>query len=142
MEKTGKFDLRPTSDGRRVYVFLEENPEKIEWTHIEEWNLVAARLLRKMPLKPPPTSIGMKLTRDGNSLFLHEYMVQGVFIWDFRACKFVGFIGTSGGCEAFDVTPDGRVAVTFEGPWENGALMPHKLVLYDTSPYVGSAAKK
>ncbi|MGA2499503.1 MAG: hypothetical protein ABSH20_17315 [Tepidisphaeraceae bacterium] len=87
-------------------------------------------------------SIGLKLSQDGNTLFLHEYMVQPVVVWNLRLGKLVAVVCPERwGCEAFDVTPDGKKVVAIVGPWTQGTLTPRKLAVYDTSAFVGVDGK-
>jgi hypothetical protein len=139
-EFEGNVDVRPTSDGKRVYVFRQEDPGEVVWTSIEEWDLQTAKMSSKRPLKPPLSSIGLKLSQDGNTLFLHEYLAQPVIMWDLKQGKFLASVAPEmGGCQAFDTTPDGKQLVAVVGQWIQGTLVPQKLAVYDTSALVSGA---
>ena len=95
-------------------------------------------------------------SRDGRRLFLQEYMLQFIVVWDVEAGRpitdfhipgknsGVGVIaGPDGMCtDRFNISPDGRVLASVSGPWIQGALAPRKLVLYDTSPLMARKEKK
>lgn len=143
-EFAGIFDVKPTSDGKRAYVFRQEHPQRFVWTSIEEWDLQTAQIVKTESLNPPLASMlfGLKLTTDGNTLFLHEYLARPAIIWNLRTGKFVAAVGPDlGGCQAYDTTPDGKKVVAFVGPWIEGTLVPKKLAVYDTSALVDSGAK-
>jgi len=129
--------VRPTSDGKRAYIFVAEDPQKEVCTSIEEWDLRTAKLTKKEPLQPPLASINLKLSSDGETLFLHEYLARPVIMWNLKQGKFVASVGPNlGGCQAFDMTPDGKKVIAFVGPWIEGTLVPKKLAVYDTSALV------
>ena len=130
----GNLDVLPTADGKSAYVFRQEDPNEVAWTGIEQWNLQNAKMVQKIKLQPNMASIGLALPDDASTLFMLEYMVQPVVLWDLatgtpRAT--VSPIG--GGCEAFDVTPDGKQVVASIGKWVEGDLQPTTLAIYDTS---------
>ncbi len=140
----GVFDVKPTSDGNRAFVFRRGDPQQFVWTSIEEWDLQTAKKVKTESLNPPLASMlfGLKLTTDGNTLFLHEYLARPAIIWNLRTGKFVAAVGPDlGGCQAYDTTPDGKKVVALVGPWIEGRLVPKKLAVYDTSALVDGGAK-
>ena len=136
-EFEGNADVLPTRDGKRAYVMRQEDPQHVRWTAIEEWDLATAKRTRRFEMKPPLSSIGLVLSRDGNTLFLHEYLAQPVTVWDLKRGKLVGIVAPElGGCQSFAISPDGSKLVAFIGPWKQGTLIPEKLAVYDTSALI------
>ena len=146
----------PAGDGKRAYLMRQEDPERTAWTSAEVWDLEAGKRVSKHPLRPPLSSIDQKLAGergaaadgDGGLLFLHEYMVQPVVIWDLRRrpadgrpLPLLAVVGPEGGgCHNFDVTPDGKKLVAVAGTWRQGGLVPleEPLVTYDLSEALGA----
>lgn len=134
-EFRGNLDVLPTADGKLAYVLLQEIPGDTSWTGVEVWDLDQGKQIRKIKMDSPMLTITQKLANDGFTLFLHDFMVQTVAVWDLREpAPLLGVAPDYGGCEAFDITPDGKKLVAFAGPWDEGGLHPKKLVVCDLPP--------
>lgn len=133
------FNVLPFHDGTKAVVMRQENPEKIEWTAVEIWDLVERKKIKRHELAPTFSTIGMKVSRDGRFIVFHEYMVQQLYVFDLGTGKFVAVVGT--GCSAFDIAADGSSITALAGQWKNGTLIPTHIAVYDISGAVPKAVK-
>jgi WD40 repeat protein len=131
------FDVQFDAGGKTLFVFRQRSPDKVAWTGIELWDVDSAKITRTIDLKPPMSSIGLTLTRDGRHLFLHQYMMQHAVVWDLTRGKLTAVTGPeNGGFSTFSITPDGDKLIGVYGNWEEGSLKADKLGLFDTSMLV------
>ncbi len=133
-EFDGNATVLPVPDGKGVCILRQAQGGGIAWTSSETWDLQALKQTGRATFQPPLASIGLKLSNDGQTLFLHEFMTRPVVVWNLKTGAIAGVVAPpGGGCSAFDITPDGKRVVATIGQWQEGNLRAGQLAVYDVS---------
>jgi len=124
--------LSPTAETGELVVVRRDDPSTHEFTGFERYAVPSFEKIDEVRFPRSVTFVQTAWSPSLDRLYLLEYLVQPLYVFDWQEKRFTTVIAPErGAIHCFGVAADESVVVAAYGPWRDGVAKPEKIGLID-----------